>query len=554
MKCFIKKIQLHHTVLAGIIILYSFLSLWRLGYTFAPSSSWNCSKEENTVVLDMGEEIQLGSLVYYLGNYENRRFLMETGSGEPVIWRSRQEITMANVYRWGRASINTGARYLRLSALNKYAEIKEIIITDVHGTNIIPVNAEQYPMLFDEQKMYTGNISFQSGTIFDEPLFARTAYEYLHGIRSYEDTHPPLGKLLIAVGIAMFGMNPFGWRFAGTIAGIAILPAVYIFSCRIHKNPWVRICVTALIAADFMHFTHTRLGGVDAFLVLFITGMYYFMYRYCETVMEDSGNGWKYLGFSGICTGLAVSCKWSGMYAAAGIGLIWTVVMVLELKRKHITWRYFLKTCFLCTIFYIAVPAVIYLTSYIPYVGPDNQAGFIESFINNQLNMFRYHSNYEDLHEFGSKWYEWPLIVRPIPYFRRMQGKNILEAVILLGNPVLWWTGFAAFFACLYKVLDKRDFQTGFLVTAYLAPVLPWIFISRSSFLYHYFPSLIPLVLMLGLWAESRGSKGINVLVCCSVVSAVLFIMFYPVLSGYPVPQEYVGRWLEWLPVWNFII
>lgn len=66
---------------------------------------------------------------------------------------------------------------------------------------------------FDEQELYEDGITYQDQTIFDEIYHGRTAYEFLHGLPIYENTHPPLGKTLISVGIAVFGMNPFGWRF-----------------------------------------------------------------------------------------------------------------------------------------------------------------------------------------------------------------------------------------------------------------------------------------------------------------------------------------------------
>ena len=59
-----------------------------------------------------------------------------------------------------------------------------------------------------------------NSTYFDEIYHARTAYEHIHGIRPYENTHPPLGKILIGIRIRLFGMTPFGWRFIGTLLGV----------------------------------------------------------------------------------------------------------------------------------------------------------------------------------------------------------------------------------------------------------------------------------------------------------------------------------------------
>ena len=60
---------------------------------------------------------------------------------------------------------------------------------------------------------------------FDETQAAATAQEVLNGSPAAwefignENTHPPLGKLLIAGGMALFGDNPFGWRFLGAREG-----------------------------------------------------------------------------------------------------------------------------------------------------------------------------------------------------------------------------------------------------------------------------------------------------------------------------------------------
>ena len=75
--------------------------------------------------------------------------------------------------------------------------------------------------LFDEQSEVPDTISQLNSMYFDEIYHARTAYEFLHGLPTYENTHPPLGKIFIALGVAIFGMNPFGWRIMGTLFGIA---------------------------------------------------------------------------------------------------------------------------------------------------------------------------------------------------------------------------------------------------------------------------------------------------------------------------------------------
>lgn len=542
---------------ALIMIFYTFLSLFHLGYSYAPENGWESREKGTEILLDMGGEKEIGSLSYYLGNYENRRMTVSIGSGTPICWEELPDLEMTRVYQWGATPINRKGRFLRLTAGNQFTDMKELILMTPQGEYLEPVNREEYPALFDEAWMYPGRASFMAGTVFDESVFARTAYEYLHGLRSYEDTHPPLGKLLISVGIALFGMNPFGWRVSGAAAGTLLLLVLWKFANRLFKNPWTPVGVLALFSLDFLHFTESRLGQVDSFLVLFMTGMYYFMFRYYE-VMETAGaDGWerrgfKYLAGSGLCMGAAVSCKWSGLYGAAGLALIWAAILVRGIGKRRITWRYVWKNVGMCVLFFLLIPAAIYLASYIPYVVFDEDMGFWERVIRNQVNMYRYHSHVGGYHASGSRWYQWPLIIQPVVLFAsRFSGKT--ETVVFMGNPAFWWTGFAAFFLCLTRALEQREDRTCFLLTAYLTPILPWIFISRYSFLYHYYPSLPFLALMTGLLADLKGKRGQIGLAACVLASGFLFALFYPVISGQAVETEYVTRLLEWLPTWKFV-
>src|SRR5437016_299889 len=55
--------------------------------------------------------------------------------------------------------------------------------------------------------LHVWRLQIPNEQIFDEVYHARTAQEYLNGLEPYEWTHPPLGKLLIAIGVWAFGFN-----------------------------------------------------------------------------------------------------------------------------------------------------------------------------------------------------------------------------------------------------------------------------------------------------------------------------------------------------------
>src|SRR5690349_4360886 len=66
-------------------------------------------------------------------------------------------------------------------------------------------------------------ISFPGETVFDEVYFPKMAWQYLTG-EAFFDIHPPLGKLMIAVGESIFGNTTLGWRIVSLLFGLGILP------------------------------------------------------------------------------------------------------------------------------------------------------------------------------------------------------------------------------------------------------------------------------------------------------------------------------------------
>ncbi len=561
--------------------LYLLLSLFHLGSRQAPSTFWETENTGEEILLDFGEEQEFGLLFYYLGNYEKRTFRVESGvqkqeqdtglTDDPIQWKRIARYTMDRVYQWGKIPLNRKGQYLRLTLENNRAQLGELIVRDRKGKVLRPVNAAEFPELFDEETMFSGKFTWQEGTVFDESVFGRTAYEFLTGHPSYEDTHPPLGKILIAAGIAVFGMNPFGWRIAGVIAGFLLLILIWKFAELLLEDEWLAVGVLALLTLDFMHFTESRLAHVDSFLVLFMTGMYYFMYRYYRVIhgktgehpdmdhpasgeiLERTCTGWKELFWSGCCMGCAIACKWSGCYGAAGLALVWLFIMGSGLKKRTISRQYCQRTVLVCVLCFIVIPILIYLVSYLPFRTADPSAGYWERLIQNQKDIFQYHISHNPFHKQGSRWYQWPLMIRPIRLGTVRFPDETGEFLILMGNPAFWWGGILLLFACLERFFEEKDGTTAFLLVGFLAPILPWVGIERSSFLYHYYPSLPFLALLMGLWAKKQGRRGKQVLGSICILSGILMVVFYPVISGTVVEEAYVTRILQWLPTWNFV-
>ena len=158
-------------------------------------------------------------------------------------------------------------------------------------------------------------------------------------------------------------------------------------------------------------------------------------------------------------------------------------------------------------------------------------------------------------HFFSSKWYEWIIDYRPIWYYTGTNG-TLTENISAFGNPLVWISGLLAFFYCVYDAVCYRNKNAIFLVVSYLAQLLPWVFVERTTFIYHYFPCVPFLILMIAhfihrMYQKYKGTKAFYI--GFTIATVLLFIMFYPAISGFPVDGDYVKNFLIWAPSWHLI-
>lgn len=593
-KKFEKMTKKDYIIMLVITLVYSVIALYNLGDRQAPENGYSSTTAQDTILIELPANSRPDKIVYYNGNYERRNITMDLGveSGE---WLYTTNFEIDEVFCWNSYDISiddnvdadTSIKYIKLTLNDSKTELFEIGIYDSEGKYLTPINMdEKVAVLVDEHHLIPQDFTYRNSTYFDEIYHARTAYEYTQGLYSYENTHPPLGKAFIALGMLIFGVNPFGWRIAGTIFGIIMVPLMYLFGKKIFGKTEFAAITCILMSFDFMHFAQTRIATIDVFVVLFIILMYYFMYKYYCTSFYDTKFSKTLipLGLSGIMMGLGCASKWTGCYAGLGLGVIFFYTMYVRFKeylyaKKNVDGetagishrfikdnfvKYFWKTIAFCMVFFVAIPATIYTLSYIPFVGcNESPTDLVGRMLYNQNQMFTYHKDCIFEHPYSSRWFEWPFMFRPIWYYSGDVTQTVAEGISSFGNPLVWWFGIPAFFYIAYIAYKKRDKLSIFLTISYLAQLLPWTLVERTTFIYHYFPC-VPFVIIMNvyclyLWAHKGGRKQTpvkNRMKAVWVYTAavvLLFAMFYPVLSGAPVEESYVYTFLRWFDGWVLI-
>jgi len=539
-------------LLCALCAVYAFAAFSGLGDSSAPEAFAHFDKSE-TAVIDLGEETEVSAVQLYPVLNTGRYNVYSSSDGSDWHYAFSFDQDYVSLLKWSYAELDEfTARYISIVADSElYLGEVAVYSCDVR----VPVSSEK-PGLCDEGFLVPSDQSYMNSSYFDEIYHARTALEHLEGIYPYEVSHPPLGKLLIAAGISVFGMTPFGWRFTGVLFGVLMLPVMYALVKKMYGGSSVPFCAIAVFAFDFMHFTQTRIATIDTYAVFFILLMYLFMYLYL------SSDRLRYLALCGISFGIGAACKWTCFYAGAGLALLWLVHWIRRLKSREERFGGFIMNCLFCVLFFVLIPAVIYYVSYYPYGIASGMHGtgmlFTRDYASivwdNQSFMLSYHSGVHAEHPYSSRWYQWILDLRPILYYLKYFDDGTRSSFGAFLNPVLCWAGLAAMVCMAYLALVKRDSNAEFVLVGYLAQLLPWVFITRTTFEYHYFPSSVFLVLALAqLFALMRKNKGYRLQVGgFTALCVILFIAFYPVLSGARVDSALAGNLLQWLPSWPF--
>ena len=167
--------------------------------------------------------------------------------------------------------------------------------------------------------------------IFDESYYVNAARVILGwpATAHYTDSppfldpnteHPPLGKLLIAGSMLIFGDTGVGWRLPSVIAAIVALIALWNIVRTLDRSAWLAVVVVTLTAFDNLFFVQGRIGTLDILVLApMLVGAYLAIRR-------------RWI-VAGLAMGIALLIKITALY---GIG---AVVLYLLLTDGVRWWR-----------------------------------------------------------------------------------------------------------------------------------------------------------------------------------------------------------------------
>ena len=449
--------------------------------------------------------------------------------------------------------------------------------------------------------------------VFDETYYAKDACLYLGylpetcgltGTAEQSYVHPPLGKWLIAAGIKLFGNDSFGWRISALVFGVGLVLVVYLLADRLFRNRWISLTSALLVATDFLLFVQSRIAMLDIFLAFFIALGFLFLAIDREAVVAirehlATGNGpppVRRLGnrlASGVVFGLALSVKWSAVYAmaaAALLGLGWTVGLwrmrrerdVDEHPERRADGRGgLLKDAALTALAFGLVPLMVYLASYSEWfvnessnecaytVPADSDDRFISAgfygltegeclkgatglalnFADLHDRVADYHLHLTASHPYQSKAWTWPLVLRPVAYFYEgAYGRS--SEIIGMANVVTWYAALVALVWLTIRSLRSWR-PEGVVLAGFAAQYVPWLAVSRPLFFFYMTPAVpfLMIGLAVGLNALRQRGRGWRRLVVAFLIVGVgvMTVIFFPILTAIELDYD-LWQKLMWIP------
>jgi dolichyl-phosphate-mannose--protein O-mannosyl transferase len=566
-------------------IVFFSLATWNVGLTQTPTTTTQFTAGQS-FNLDLGSSVNVKSVVILL---KQGAFNVTVSSGSPGNWQNApandawpysNNQWSEDYYKWREVSVGQTTQYLKFnfSQAGYDTNIAEVAVisTDDQQVQIQSITnagtgSPNLQDMVDEQGMVQYPADYMSNTYFDEIYFVRTAEQYLNLQYPYEWTHPPLGKLIQAAGIAVMGFDPFGWRMMGVIFATLMIALAYLIGKEL-LGTWIGGFTTAfLVTFDFMHFTMARMGTADTYVVFFSLASQLFFLIYLKGVLKDS---WKTsvipLFLSVLFFALGFSTKWVVLYGFVGeLALLVTLRLseVVKLKGNLSAKVYaFLDRPYSAVVAFILIAIGVYFLTYIPDMIIGRSFTDVLSL---QGSMFEYHSRLTATHAFSSPWYSWPLLFDPIngnvhvPLY--LESASVFEnrsTIVLMGNPVIWWIGFAAIVivsaVIVNHVYSKKFTLRDHLPEVFLAVLfffqwLPYVLISRVVFIYHFYVNM-PFLCLASAFFISKywRRKRVKILsVAFFVLVIAMFVLFYPAISGSPASPSTIDS-LKWIRSWVF--
>jgi dolichyl-phosphate-mannose-protein mannosyltransferase len=348
---------------------------------------------------------------------------------------------------------------------------------------------------------------------------------------------PPLGRLIIALGMQAAGDNPFGWRIAGVICGAFTVVAVYLWAYLLLQDSSLATLAAGLALFNNFLFVMSRIATVDVFLLFFLM---WSLVAYTAAITLDVGPGLRRVLFcsAGVLVGLAGACKWNaidtlGVFFLVTFALLWPLRRAAANSVSSLSpYGRNVKQIGLPVILIglILGPIASYSLAFWPVCRSVHRPFSVHELA--VMNIFMWHFNRTTVVNafLVSPWYSWPLNLSPM---------RVLS--YLVGNPVVTWSGLVALALCLRRFWTSDTLPKGLVLLLFSANFFQWaVTPQKGLYYYYYYPCVIILGVGISVALRNRPPRvfGMRISFLVLAAAAIFFVRCYPQMAHLEAPWD----------------
>ncbi|WP_243697005.1 dolichyl-phosphate-mannose--protein mannosyltransferase [Labedella endophytica] len=414
--------------------------------------------------------------------------------------------------------------------------------------------------------------------------------------------HPPLGKWIIGLGMALVGQgtDAVGWRIGTAVVGILSVLLLTLIARRLFSSTALAVVAGGLFAIDGHAIVMSRVALLDT-MVMFFALLGFgavildreWVRRRLDAWLVRRGPGplppwgpvfWTrpWVIAAGVAFGLATSVKWSGLYFLAVFGVYLVVVDALARRRAGIPFFWsaaILKQGPATFLLLVPVALVVYAASWSGWLLGDDgydrtwadQAGnawtgpfawiptALQSLWHYHSSMYTFHVGLSQPHPYQASPTTWLLMLRPTSMWYSATPGGA-EAITAIANPLIWWAAVAVLLFLVYRMITRPDRRIGLVLTGILAGYGPWLLYPERTVFQFYTIAFEPYLLLALVFAIGwivgprdgdtvRRGTGLVIVAVFLGVAALLSAFWFPMWTATWVPDVFI-RLHYWLPSW----
>jgi dolichyl-phosphate-mannose-protein mannosyltransferase len=419
--------------------------------------------------------------------------------------------------------------------------------------------------------------------------------------------HPPLGKIMMAVGQWTFGLTPFGWRFSVAVIGTISILMVARIARRMTGSTLLGCVAGLLLALDGLELVLSRTAILDIFVMFWVLAAFGLLVidrdqsrARLNAAAQETGSydtGGPHLGIrwlrvaAGLCLGAAVASKWNGLWyllAFAGLAIAWDLGARRAAGFERWLPAGLRSEAKWLPLWFGLAPLVVYALSWTGWFL--NSSGYdrnwaaqhgnhtpvwstIDSWYQYNHWMYQFGVGLSTFQSYKSNPVGWMVLARPISFYWYEPNANTCGShctaseVLAIGTPLIWWGGSLALVFLLgwwlvgltgdlvFGRTPKRDWRAGAVLLGVAAGWLPWIWYAwkdnRTEFYYYavvFDPFLVIAItlclgLIIGPVRAGPGRRAIGAVGAGGYLVAVLLNLAYL----YPILTAEVIPYSAWL-------